>query len=87
MRIFYAHMQPRDAARGKVPTNLSLRSDLVRRAKALGLNLSDVVENALEAAIRDAERRAWLETNEGAIADYNALVEKRGVFSDDWRRF
>ena len=80
-------MQARDAPTGKVPTNLSLRADLVRRAKALGLNLSDVVEKALESAVREAERRAWLEANEDAIDDYNASVEKRGVFSDDRRRF
>jgi antitoxin CcdA len=87
MRIIYAHMRAEDAPGGKVATNLSLRADLVARAKALGMNLSSVVEQALEAAIRDAERHAWLAANEDAIADYNARVEERGVFSDAWRRF
>jgi antitoxin CcdA len=80
-------MRAQDGGRRKVPTNLSLRADLVRRAKAIGLNLSDVVEAALEAAIRNAERDAWLESNREAIAEYNAVIERRGVFSDDWRRF
>lgn len=71
----------------KSPTNLSLRTDLVRRAKALGLNLSDVVEGALEQAIREAEARAWAEENEQGIEEYNALVAKHGVFSDGRRRF
>ena len=71
----------------KVPTNLSLRSDLVRRAKALGLNISEAVDAALEDVIRDAERTAWLRENEEAIADYNEAIESRGVFSDDWRTF
>lgn len=71
----------------KTPTNLSLRSDLVRRAKELGLNLSDVVDVALEAAITDAERKAWLEDNREGIAEYNVLVAKRGVFGDGRRRF
>ena len=71
----------------KVPTNLSLRSDLVRRAKALGLNISEAVDAALEEVIRTAEREAWLRENEGAIADYNETVDRRGVFSDDWRTF
>jgi antitoxin CcdA len=70
-----------------VATNLSLRSDLVRRAKALGLNLSDVVDAMLEEAVRAAEREAWLRENRRAIDEYNALVERRGVFSDKWRRF
>jgi antitoxin CcdA len=71
----------------KVASNLSVRADLVRRARALKLNLSNVLETALEQAIRDAERDAWLASNVDAISDYNAQVEKRGVFSDDWRRF
>jgi antitoxin CcdA len=80
-------MKAEDAGRRKVATNLSLRADLVRRARALGLNLSEVVDAALAHAIRDAERRTWLDTNREAIADYNAQVGQRGVFSDDWRRF
>ena len=71
----------------KTPTNLSLRADLVQRAKELKINLSAVVEAALEVAVRAAEREAWLAENTGAIDDYNARVTKRGVFSDDWRRF
>lgn len=71
----------------KTPTNLSLRADLVLRAKQLGLNLSDVVDAALEQAIRDAEGQAWLDENRKAIAQYNALVAKRGVFSNGRRRF
>lgn len=87
MRIDYAHMAPTAARPRKTATNLSLRSDLVRRAKALDLNLSEVVEAALAQAIADAERAAWLAANRDAIAAYNDEVAKRGVFSDDWRRF
>jgi antitoxin CcdA len=71
----------------KTPTNLSLRADLVRRAKKLGLNLSEILDSALEEAVRAAEGRAWLDENRDAIADYNALVAKRGVFGDGRRRF
>lgn len=73
--------------RRKVATNLSVRADLVRRARALKLNLSEVLETALDRAIRESEREAWLAGNREAIAGYNALIAKRGVFSDDWRRF
>lgn len=71
----------------KAPTNLSIRADLVTRAKKLGLNLSELLETALEQALRDHERQAWLAENEEAISAYNARVGERGVFSDDWRRF
>jgi antitoxin CcdA len=71
----------------KVAANLSVRPELARRAKALGLNLSEILEKALEEATRTAEEAAWLRDNEGAIAAYNAEVAERGVFSDGWRRF
>jgi antitoxin CcdA len=71
----------------KVSTNLSVRSDLVQRAKALKINLSELLETTLEADIRNAEREAWLSENQPAIRAYNDRIEKRGVFSDRWRRF
>jgi antitoxin CcdA len=85
MRIHYAHMP--SARSRKVATNLSLRSDLVRRARKLGLNVSEVVDAALEQAVKEAEGRAWLEENRDAIEDYNTLIAKRGMFSDGRRRF
>jgi antitoxin CcdA len=71
----------------KVATNLSVRADLVRRARALGLNLSELLSDALETAIHDAERAEWLRENADAIDAYNARVAEHGVFSDDWREF
>lgn len=87
MRIEYAHMSPASSRRRKVATNLSVRADLVRRAKALKLNLSEVLETALDRAIRESEREAWLESNREAIDDYNARIERDGAFGDVWRRF
>jgi antitoxin CcdA len=75
------------SARRKTATNLSLPTELVKRAKELGLNLSEVLSASLELAIRDAEGRVWLEENRDAIDEYNTLVAKRGVFSDGRRRF
>jgi antitoxin CcdA len=71
----------------KTATNLSLRDDLVRRAKRLGLNLSEILDAALERSVTEAEGKAWLAENRDAIDEYNALVAKRGVFSDGRRRF
>lgn len=71
----------------KRPTNVTVRADLVRRAKELGLNLSGLLEDAIERAIRDAERQKWLEDNKAAIRNANEHFEKHGLFSDDWREF
>ena len=71
----------------KQPTNVTLRADLVRRAKALGLNLSGLLEEAVERAIHEAERVKWLEENEAAIQNANEHFAKYGLFSDEWRKF
>ena len=71
----------------KAPTNLSLRVDLVERAKSLGLNLSEVVEATLEQAIIKAEQSRWLAENEKAIDYYNSFVEKHGLFGEEFREF
>lgn len=71
----------------KAATNLSLRIDLVERAKALDLNLSEVVETALEQAIVAAEQARWLAENEDAIDYFNKFVEKHGVFGEEFRDF
>jgi len=74
-------------AQRKVPTNLSVRSDLIRKARQMKLNLSEVLERALDNMLREHARRSWLDENEDAIDAYNEQVAKRGVFSDGWRRF
>ena len=71
----------------KVAANLSVEASLIRRAKPLGINLSRVFEQALELAIAERERDAWLAENQEAIDGYNSRVGKQGVFSDHWRRF
>lgn len=92
MRITDAHMRhalvrSRGNRLRKAATNLSLRADLVNQARTLGLNLSALVERALEEAIRDKQREAWLTENRDAIQAYNAQVERRSVFSEGRRRF
>ncbi|HEX5060794.1 MAG TPA: type II toxin-antitoxin system CcdA family antitoxin [Kofleriaceae bacterium] len=71
----------------KTPTNVSIRADLVKRAKELGLNLSGLLESALEEAIRTAEREQWMRENEEAIDYWNEWVKKHGSFADQWRKF
>lgn len=71
----------------KAATNLSVRPELVQRAKQLGLNLSEVLEAGLTAAIAEAERAQWLAENEEAFDAYNRHVEQHGLWSDGLRRF
>lgn len=76
---------PRLPARRKA-TNLSLPSDLVAEAKALGLSVSQIAERALAKAVRQAKAEAWLAENRQAIEAYNAKVAEEGMFNDDLRQ-
>jgi antitoxin CcdA len=71
----------------KIATNVSIRADVVREAKALGMNLSAVCEAAVVEAVRRGRQQAWLEENRDAIESYNALAARDGVLSDRWRKF
>jgi len=75
----------RDARKRR--TNLTLNEDLVRAARELGLNLSEVAEEALGRAVRAHAKRQWEEENAEAIRAHNERVAKHGVFSDGIRRF
>jgi len=87
MRRYVSHMASVSSRARKTPTNLSLRADLVQRAKSLKINLSSVVESALESEIRTREQAAWLSENRDAIRAYNDRVRREGVFGDRIRRF
>lgn len=71
----------------KKPTNLSLNGELLREAKALGINLSAVLEEALGEIVQKRRMEVWLEENRAAVDAYNEHVERRGVYSDGRRSF
>lgn len=71
----------------KKPTNLSINSDLLKKAKDLDINLSAALEQALTNQLKERQAQLWLEQNKAAITAYNQSVEERGVFSDGLRGF
>ena len=79
-------MQPLyDTQAHKQSANLSVNRDLLNKAKKLDINLSATLERALDAALREKKRAAWLTENEQAIAAYNDHVDTHAVFSDHLR--
>jgi len=71
----------------KKATNLSLDAATIEKAKALGLNLSKVVNELLEKEVRRVYRLKWAERNKTAIEAYNAQVDSEGTFAqqvNDW---
>jgi antitoxin CcdA len=53
----------------------------------LNINLSQTLEERLYQLILDKKKQDWKKENREAIEVYNRRTEKKGVFSDGFRRF
>jgi antitoxin CcdA len=71
----------------KKPTNVSINSDLLAKAKELRINLSATLEQALTAEVVARQQELWKAENKSAIEAYNKLVDRNSVFSDEQRTF
>ncbi|MEX2132168.1 MAG: type II toxin-antitoxin system CcdA family antitoxin [Pseudohongiellaceae bacterium] len=76
-----------DPTAPKKATNLSINSDLLVKAKAKGINLSAVLEQALTEKLLTTEGDNWVRVNENAIKAYNAFVDEQGCLSDEFKEF
>ncbi|MCK4509067.1 MAG: type II toxin-antitoxin system CcdA family antitoxin [Desulfuromonadales bacterium] len=71
----------------KQSANLSIRSDLLQRAKENKINLSQTLEEKLEKILKEQDRHAWLDENREAIDAANRFVTEHGLWSDRLRCF
>jgi len=76
-----------DTSAPRKPTNLTVNSDLLRRAKERKINVSSILEAALAEELRIRETSEWKEANREAIQTYNAKIKEFGLFSDGLRSF
>jgi len=71
----------------KKAVHVSINSELVERARALKINLSQTLEDRLLELLRQKDREHWVKENKDAIAEYNQRVGNQGVFSESLRKF
>lgn len=71
----------------KKPTNLSINSDLLKKSKALNINLSATLEQALTDKLAKLKSEKWAEENKNAIQAYNEFVEEHCCFGNEFREF
>lgn len=71
----------------KKATNLSINSDLLKKAKELHINISNSLEKTLIELIKEQEAKNWASQNKSSINSYNERVAKHGTFSDEIRSF
>ena len=76
-----------NAAAPKKAANLSINSNLLRKARELNINLSATLERALKEELSKREAAQWVEENRAAIKSYNNFVEQHGCFGDEFRDF
>jgi len=71
----------------KKATNITLSSDVLTEAKALGINISQSCDQFLRELVRSERERRWQQDNAGFIAAYNQTVANEGLPLDSWRSF
>jgi len=81
MQALYDFYAPKKA------TNLSLNSDLLKKSRALNINLSATLEQALKDKLKSIEAKKWVKENKNAIQAYNDFVDENGCFGDEFREF
>lgn len=71
----------------KKATNLSINSDLLVKSRAMKINLSATLEQALSQELAKREAQKWKEQHKIGIKAYNEFVEERGCFGDEYKNF
>jgi antitoxin CcdA len=75
-------MQPYDPRASKRPVNVTLNSDLVARARAEGLNLSALAEEAVAAALTRIAREKFAAEIAQACRVHEQYLEEYGSLGD-----
>tara|TARA_R110000787_G_scaffold285764_1_gene402257 strand:- start:804 stop:1040 length:237 start_codon:yes stop_codon:yes gene_type:complete len=68
-------------------TNVSLDSELLKDAKALGVNISRAAEEGVSDAVRKAKAVAWQAENAQSMADWGKWVEENDLPLAKYRMF
>ncbi|WP_429094209.1 type II toxin-antitoxin system CcdA family antitoxin [Aminobacter sp. BE322] len=69
------------------PTNVTIDAALVEEAKALGINISQLAEEALAKAVSEEKSRRWKIENQATLDAWNDYVDKNGLPLAKYRLF
>lgn len=69
------------------PTNISLSTELVARARDLRINMSQAAEGGIAKAVAEEEARLWKIENREAIESWNRYIEENGLPLEAYRQF
>ena len=71
----------------KAKVNLSLETRVTSEARALGVNMSRVAEEAIAQAVKLERNRRWAQENREALDAYACEVAREGVALARYRTF
>ncbi|TDP74918.1 type II toxin-antitoxin system CcdA family antitoxin [Roseateles toxinivorans] len=71
----------------KRAANLSLNAEVLDRARELGMNISQTVDELLAKEVQRRYWERWNTDNEAAITAYNERVEREGLPLARYRSF
>ncbi len=78
----YRHAQKRGPKRA---ANVSIDAKLLVEAKALGINLSQTLEDELRKKVREENVRRFNEEHREAIEAHNKFIDEHGIWSEKFR--
>jgi antitoxin CcdA len=76
-----------EVAMGRIKVNLTLDAEVAEAARALGLNMSRLAEQAIAEAAKAERNRLWRAENQAAIAAYADEVARDGLPLAPFRSF
>ncbi len=79
------HIGPGPKPGPKRAVNLSIDAEILAAAKAQDINLSQVLEEELRRLTKEAREAKWREDNREAIQSFNRLIERAGVFGEEFQ--
>ncbi len=69
----------------KRAANVTVDAEILAEAKAMGINLSQTLEDELRKQVKQEKIRRWSEENKEAIESHNRFIEKHGIWSEKYR--
>jgi len=73
--------------RRKRAANVSIDEEVLAQAKMLGLNLSQTLEDALRATVREEQIKRFKEESREAFESYNRFVAEHGLWGQEYRKW
>jgi antitoxin CcdA len=77
--------EPQKAKLSKRAVNVSVDASILDMAKAMNINLSQTLEDALRRRTQDERDRRFQDEHREAIEAHNRFIEKNGIWSKKYR--